>query len=298
MNSEQSIVCPSCGAVLPASGLEPGAFVQCSRCGKQFNLGTTVPTQQRTSGKAVASLVLGLLPIPLLTGIPAIILGIWALMDIKRYAGQLRGTGAAATGIIFGSLCTFVCTPTIGVVAYYTVRAFQQMELTKDPDEAAVIASDIAEFEAPEGLQPILGGAAFGGKMAIYGDRPDNPNSMIMLMKFPAWMAASQAQMQQQMQQQMQMQGQQQLNVQATKVETFTIRGQPVQVNVGVGKDAQTSRAARQYMALIPGDTGPIMILVIAQDPAESDAAAAPETEDTAVRLSEEQVKKFFESIQ
>jgi uncharacterized paraquat-inducible protein A len=299
MNTEANVVCPNCGVILPTTGLAPGVLVQCSRCGKQFNLGDSNVSEPATSGKAVTSLVLGLIPIPLLTGIPAIILGIWALVDIRRRAGQLRGSGMAACGILFGSLCTLICVPLTGAVVLLAQGLMGQFNFTDDPEQAAAIASHIAEIDVPEGLQPI--GAAdvgfIGWRMAIYGDRPNNPTTMIMLMKFPAFMAESQQQMEQQMTQQMQAQHGQGVDIDESRIVTYTIRGQPVQVSEGFGTDAQTGQRARQYVAMIPEEQGPLMILLITHDPPEGESDM-PEMEDTAVRLTEEQVQHVFESIE
>jgi hypothetical protein len=272
--------------------------VQCSSCGKQFNLGDSFPSEPATSGKAVTSLVLGLIPVPLITGIPAIILGIWALIDIKRRAGQLRGSGMAASGILFGSLCTFICTPLVGMFIYFVSNVAQQFNFTNDPEQVAAISHRIAEFDVPEGIEPI--GAAdtgfIGWQMAVYGDSPNDPTTMIMLMKFPPIMAGNQQQMEQQMQQQMRMQ-RNGVNVEESRVVTYTIRGEPVQVSEGFGKDSNTGNRARQYMAMIPGTEGPLMVLLITQDPPQNEAAET-ETEDPPVRLTEEQVQQVFESIQ
>lgn len=64
------------------------------------------PEQTGTSGKATASLVLGLLSFlcVFLTGIPAIIFGILGLRDIGRSGERLGGKGVAITGIITGSI--------------------------------------------------------------------------------------------------------------------------------------------------------------------------------------------------
>lgn len=67
-----------------------------------------VPAQ---SGKAIASLVLGLLSIVccggLLTGIPAIVFGLIGRRDIMRSEGALDGTGVAVTGVVTGAIGTF-----------------------------------------------------------------------------------------------------------------------------------------------------------------------------------------------
>jgi hypothetical protein len=56
------------------------------------------PQDQRTSGLAIASFVLGLLGLLLLTAVLSVILGIAALAEIRR-TGQQRGKGLAIAGI-------------------------------------------------------------------------------------------------------------------------------------------------------------------------------------------------------
>ena len=66
--------------------------------------------QPRTSGKAVAALVTGVLGLPgifccgFLSGIPAIILGLLARRDIKSSSGRLSGDGLALSGLVLGVL--------------------------------------------------------------------------------------------------------------------------------------------------------------------------------------------------
>jgi hypothetical protein len=76
------------------------------------------------SGKAVASLVLGILSLcgcTCLTGLPSIVLGILSLRDIGRAAGMLTGKGLAIAGILLGSLGT-LCWPVIGIPAWFVGR--------------------------------------------------------------------------------------------------------------------------------------------------------------------------------
>jgi prepilin-type processing-associated H-X9-DG protein len=71
------------------------------------------PTQ--TSGKAIASFILGLCSfvLCLITGIPAIILGILGLGDINNPKKNLSGRGLAISGIVMGSLGAAVIVPAI-----------------------------------------------------------------------------------------------------------------------------------------------------------------------------------------
>jgi predicted Zn finger-like uncharacterized protein len=63
-----------------------------------------------TSGLAITSLVLGLLSMgcSFLTGLPAFILGIIALVNINQSRGLLKGTWMAVTGICFGAISPVV----------------------------------------------------------------------------------------------------------------------------------------------------------------------------------------------
>jgi prepilin-type processing-associated H-X9-DG protein len=61
------------------------------------------PEPTVTSGKAIASLILGVLFFfACLSGVPAILLGRQALSDIKLSGGRLRGRGMAIAGIVLG----------------------------------------------------------------------------------------------------------------------------------------------------------------------------------------------------
>ncbi len=64
----------------------------------------------RTSGKAIASLVLGICSLVtcLLTGIPAIILGILGLAETNDPRKHVSGRGLAISGIVLGSITSFL----------------------------------------------------------------------------------------------------------------------------------------------------------------------------------------------
>lgn len=65
------------------------------------------PVAQRTSGFAIASLVLGILGYLCLFGfgsVMAIIFGLLAKRDVKRGGGMIKGSGMATAGIVLGSV--------------------------------------------------------------------------------------------------------------------------------------------------------------------------------------------------
>ncbi len=68
------------------------------------------PDRSGTSGKAVASLVLGVLSFFcfLFAGVPAVVLGALGLRDINKSRGKLSGQGLAVAGIVTGSVGTLL----------------------------------------------------------------------------------------------------------------------------------------------------------------------------------------------
>jgi type IV pilus assembly protein PilA len=98
--------CPYCGEML-ADGTQ-----FCGRCGNRLVSAAAVagtpgagyaPTgAETTSGKAIASLVMGILVFIPFSAVAAIILGHLALSEIKKSAGRLKGQGLATAGLILG----------------------------------------------------------------------------------------------------------------------------------------------------------------------------------------------------
>jgi type IV pilus assembly protein PilA len=98
--------CPYCGEMI-----EDGSQF-CGRCGNRLVSAAAVvgapgpgyaPTgQETTSGKAIASLVMGILVFIPFSAVAAIILGHLALSEIKKSAGRLKGQGLATAGLILG----------------------------------------------------------------------------------------------------------------------------------------------------------------------------------------------------
>jgi hypothetical protein len=131
-NEEEAIYCGECGAVLDAEGAapvgqhtveretpeamdlfdEPGAAVEKEVPPVPARRTTPPPrpvlptaATRRTSGLAIASLLLGiggLTILPLLGSIVAIILGYMARAEIRQRPAELEGHGMALAGIILG----------------------------------------------------------------------------------------------------------------------------------------------------------------------------------------------------
>ena len=106
--------CPNCGREMIIPGADPTPYsnpyaVPKASLSGNPDFATAGYVEPRTSGKAIASLILGLTSFlcVLFTGIPAIIFGALGLGDIKGSQGRVMGKGMAITGIVLGSIsCT------------------------------------------------------------------------------------------------------------------------------------------------------------------------------------------------
>lgn len=108
-NLAGSAACGSCGQPLMVSAGQPRVAT-----GAAAPAGTA-----RTDGKAIASLVLGLMSLVCLgifAGIPAIILGHISHSNIKKSMGRLKGEGMALAGLIMGYV-SIVALPVILIIA-------------------------------------------------------------------------------------------------------------------------------------------------------------------------------------
>jgi type II secretory pathway pseudopilin PulG len=118
--------CPYCGEMI-ADGSQ-----FCARCGNRLVSAAAVaggpggvgapgtgyaPTgEQTTSGKAIASLIMGILVFIPFSAVAAIILGHVALSEIQKSAGRLKGQGLATAGLILG-YSEIVVIPVILIIA-------------------------------------------------------------------------------------------------------------------------------------------------------------------------------------
>jgi Protein of unknown function (DUF1559)/Domain of unknown function (DUF4190) len=101
-NAGRRALCPSCQRVLivpqpkPITEMELGPLKHVS--------------PRKTSGKAIASLVLGIGSVltGVLTGLPAILVGILALVDIHFPWKRVSGRGIAVLGIILGCVSSYL----------------------------------------------------------------------------------------------------------------------------------------------------------------------------------------------
>lgn len=100
-------LCPVCHMSLVAPPAVPGAPAMPAGAGPPGALppGPFPPADGPTNGKAIGSLICGILAfvvLPVISAIPAIILGHLSLSEIKRSAGRIKGQGLAIAGLVLG----------------------------------------------------------------------------------------------------------------------------------------------------------------------------------------------------
>ncbi len=116
--------CPKCGTQ------NPNNVQSCNACGAILTptLTTTEPITPKTSGLAIAALVLGIMSIftCLLTGVPSIICGIISLVKIEKSGGRITGKGFAISGIILPVIVVPVVALLMGILIPTLNRARMQ----------------------------------------------------------------------------------------------------------------------------------------------------------------------------
>jgi type IV pilus assembly protein PilA len=131
--------CPACGNSLTADD----KF--CRVCGRVVSAGSAVMPAAgvaaplggaKTSGKAVASLICGLLFFIPLLFIAAIVLGHLALSEIRKSAGRLKGEGMAIAGLVLGYI-EIAGIPLILIIAAIAIPNLLRAKMAANESSAA-----------------------------------------------------------------------------------------------------------------------------------------------------------------
>lgn len=120
--------CQKCGAE------NPDDAHRCLSCGHEYTRvsAAAAPVAAKTSGVAIAALVLGILAFVMcgITALPAVICGIIALVKISNSRGLLKGQGLAVAGLVAGL---------VSVVFTLLLVAIMLPALTRAKDQAKTI---------------------------------------------------------------------------------------------------------------------------------------------------------------
>ncbi len=110
-----SLTC-TCGAFLEIDDTFAGHMIQCPECGRSLQASPGEKVPLKTSGWAIASLLLSLVGAFTLVGtVLAVACGALGLRAIRKHPDRVAGKGYALAGIVLGFLFT-----SIGLLAFFT----------------------------------------------------------------------------------------------------------------------------------------------------------------------------------
>jgi hypothetical protein len=173
----ESMNCQSCQATLLPISTEPTQLVRCGGCGNTFlPVLSDQGAIQKTDRMAKWSFWLGLasLVLCMVTGIPALILGLRSLRRMRFRVVQKREKFQAVTGTILGLVFGVIgggCLTASGLVIGLFVSSF---EVTKEAERVVVIAEKTADFDNTLDLKPLRAISFLVFKSFQYGDRPND----------------------------------------------------------------------------------------------------------------------------
>ncbi|HUF61491.1 MAG TPA: DUF4190 domain-containing protein [Verrucomicrobiales bacterium] len=150
MKTSGNFSCPLCGAHLAAGETASFSAGVCAACGGGFRVRSAGRQgKQRLSGKAVAGFLLGMLSLAgsILAGLPAIVLSILALRDIRRQPAELKGARLALAGAVLGCVLS-------GAIALVSVIALRTMQAKRTAEARAQAMPSWPE--APAGAKVLI----------------------------------------------------------------------------------------------------------------------------------------------
>lgn len=158
------MICPKCGAAIA----DASRF--CSNCGNSIAETSAaavaspmpVAVPEQTSGKAIASLVCGIVNI-FPVSVVAIILGHISLSEINKSAGRLKGRGLAIAGLVLGYL-GIVAIPFILIVAAIAIPNLLRARMSAN--EASAVGSVRNLISAEVNYQSAHSGVGFTCNLA------------------------------------------------------------------------------------------------------------------------------------
>lgn len=249
--------------------IDPSAIVRCARCGSHFLAELReIASKNR---KATWSLILGIASCVglFLTAIPAVILGVKALGDIKHNRSSV-GKRRSWTGIISGVLFGLSCTAFAGLLAVI----IPGLKPTYDPAEIAEIQAKIGQIQMPETLKPHRAGKVILGMVQVrYEDDPDISNAGLIYFPLSSGLneQAVRAQVKSRGSRVFEMQDRQSKSIDA-KCNERTLK---ISHEIGIDGDWEH----HLYYTVLPGNDGNTLLVVKTERPLEGSKAADQERE-------------------
>lgn len=290
--------CPNCGSPLVHVQL-PAETIICANCRHRFK--RAVAAERPTiSGKAIASLAMGIAaPFVLcLAGVPAIVMGILALRDIRRSQGRARGRGLAVSGIVMGSLFGVLCMPISVAMMLGALQVLRHppREYTNAAQLAALLRK-LPDHQPPASLTPIYGfeDPRSNLRQVVYVDRPHEPTTLVFISQGTAPYAFTRRVLERQMHD-WEQRHHLSLRVHDSQTLNWTIAGRQVEVVRQTGFRQGTGAGGSRYVAYLPGANYLVAVMVCTED-GLSGSHNTTGTAEESRPLTEAQVREFFSSI-
>ena len=135
-----------------------------------------------------------------------------------------------------------------------------QSSMVQDPQQAAELGKEVADFTLPRGFEPVGAMNFMGMKLAMYS--ADTGRSMIMLMKVPGVSSVSEVDMDAMREQMERSIGRQMTDVRLIDSYETTIRGEPGQVIIQEGTSSD-GVLTRMLVAVFEGKSGLSMMMIM-----------------------------------
>ncbi len=287
------IQCSNCQAELVTESLASGRDIRCSSCGK-------IITREWLGGTNFSyrdawwSLGWGLSSIFLLcfAGIPAVYLGIRALLRMRYRTATLGARRAAIWGIITGGLFGILMGGALMVVGVIVFVFWATTEQTDDPQRGLAILHEIVSLDLDyEQIKPQL--ALHSNVFLSLVQLVDSPEKKdqrvnIKLLRLPTWMSTNRAQFANMLRDEY-LNSSRKYRRGEAEILTWKIGGRDVAVTKIVSRfekpsdDAETAVRIIQYFFLTDFGNNTYGLVLIHQPPDS--------------KLDEEKVQKIFESF-
>jgi hypothetical protein len=166
-------------------------------------------------------------------------------------------------GLLGVCLCCVCAGLVMSTVGLGQMTDYLEKNMNEDPQAVATAGAQLATFDLPEGYHPMMSTNIIGINMVSY--QGPEPDSIIMLMQYPAYAGLSQEQMQEQMQMALRSQS---FNfgpmTVVDQVET-TIKDQPATLIISQAEDTQNGRM-RQVVTTFEGNNGVVMLMIMGRE--------------------------------
>lgn len=155
-------------------------------------------------------------------------------------------------------LCLGACI--VAVLIGRGAYSMAQNSLVEDPQQAAEMGAEVAEFDLPDGFEPVGGMDLMGVKMAIYQSQSDE--TMISLMRIPGQGSLDNANTDSMVEQMTRQMGRQMNDVRLIDQYETTIRGKPAQVLIQEGTSSE-GVLSRMMFVVFEGKSGVSLMMIM-----------------------------------